>query len=110
MRLPASISRPLAGPLRGRLRGGDLLTVFAALDALLDGQLLAALGQPAAGLGVAVVAACLWAVYQAAPGAGQRRLALAGLLIVLFLLPQALLLALRGATPPVNDGVPLTEA
>ncbi|HEY8643207.1 MAG TPA: hypothetical protein VIO84_10645 [Candidatus Dormibacteraeota bacterium] len=76
-----------------------------AADVLLLGLALDAAGRPWLVVPLGVAALVAVAAYRAQP-----RLALAALVALLFLLPQALLILVRGADAPVQDSVLLTDA
>ena len=76
-----------------------------AADVLLLALAFDAAGRPWAAAPIAVGAVAAVLGYRARPG-----LALAALVAVLLVAPQALLLVLRGAAAPVQDGVLLTDA
>ena len=89
-----------------RARPADLLLAFAVADAILGATLLWAAGR--AWLAPAPVLAAVAAI--ALDRSGRRPAALAVLLAGAFLLPQALLLATRPPTAPVQDGLLITDA
>jgi len=72
---------------------------------VLLGLVLEAAGKPWLVIPVGAAAALALATYRSRP-----RLALALLVVLLFLLPQALLILVRGAGAPVQDSVLLTDA
>jgi len=76
-----------------------------AADVLLLGLALDAAGRPWLVVPLGVAALVAVAAYRAQP-----RLALAALVALLFLIPQALLILVRGADAPVQDSVLLTDA
>lgn len=89
-----------------RTRTGDLLLAFAVADGLLAAGVLWAAGRT--WLAPLPVAGALAAI--ALDRGGRRPAAIAVLLVTAFLLPQAVLLALRAPDAPVQDGLLITDA
>ena len=96
--------------LKPTWRTADLLAAVAIVDAAISGLALAAAGLPLLAAGVVILTAGLLLAHQGAGSARLKVLIVLGLITVLFVIPEAVLIALRSAQAPVQDGLLLTDA